>query len=146
MPALYRLDRDGGVQLFGRYDWGEGFAEGIVEGEPSAGLGATNQTQFRIINGLDHLAGIWSLGEFEEFIQKPRIRLTRITHETTQRYVCIVAFLRKMGRPFPTNGLWIAGAAMELGSELLTAGNHFLELPPILVAVLFMLDIRSTKE
>ena len=41
------------------------------------------------------------------------------------------AELRKKGRPLPTNGLWIAAAAMEREASLLTLDAHFKTINPL---------------
>jgi tRNA(fMet)-specific endonuclease VapC len=71
--------------------------------------------------------------ELTEFQRSPRVRTVQITQETAERYARIYAYLRSIGRPIPTNDLWIAAAAMEHGSELLTMDNHFLDVPQIVV-------------
>jgi len=72
--------------------------------------------------------------ELEEFQHNPRVRLALITPETAERYARIYAYLRGVGRPVPTNDLWIAASAMEHGAELLTADAHFTHIPQIVVA------------
>lgn len=71
--------------------------------------------------------------ELTQFQRSPRVRLAQITQETAERYARIYAYLRGIGRPIPTNDLWIAASAMEHGSELLTMDNHFLDVPQIVV-------------
>jgi predicted nucleic acid-binding protein len=71
--------------------------------------------------------------ELAEFQRSPRVRTVFITEETAERYARIYAFLRSIGRPIPTNDLWIAASAMEHGAALLTADGHFLDIPQIVV-------------
>lgn len=71
--------------------------------------------------------------ELLEFQQSPRVRTLAVTQETAERYAHIYLFLRKVGRPIPTNDLWIAASAMEHGAMLLTTDGHFRDLPPLLV-------------
>ena len=71
--------------------------------------------------------------ELTEFLASPRIAIIDVTHNTAQRYAHIYAYLRRAGRPIPTNDLWIAALAMEHGVELLTADAHFAQVPHILV-------------
>lgn len=72
--------------------------------------------------------------ELAEFRASTRVRLTSTTAETAERYAYIYAYLRRLGRPIPTNDLWIAASAMEHSAELLTLDSHFLDLPQIMVA------------
>ena len=71
--------------------------------------------------------------ELEAFRQSERVSIVPITDETAERYARVYAHLRRVGRPIPTNDLWIAASAMEHGAELLTADAHFLHVPQIIV-------------
>lgn len=71
--------------------------------------------------------------ELQEFLRSPRARTVPITMETSERYARIYTYLRNVGRPIPTNDLWIAASAMEHSTELLTADSHFLDIPQIIV-------------
>lgn len=74
--------------------------------------------------------------ELEEFLSAPRVRIASVGPDTAERYAAIYAYLRKNGRPIPTNDLWIAASAMEHGAELLTSDSHFENVPHILVRFL----------
>jgi tRNA(fMet)-specific endonuclease VapC len=69
----------------------------------------------------------------EEFQKSPRVSVVPVTTETAERYAHIYAYLRKNGRPIPTNDLWIAASAMEHSAELLTYDAHFLSVVQVLV-------------
>lgn len=71
--------------------------------------------------------------ELEAFLQSPRVSIAPITENTAKRYAIIYAHLRQIGRPIPTNDLWISALAMEYGAPLLTADAHFLNIPQIIV-------------
>jgi len=71
--------------------------------------------------------------ELTEFLANPRVSVTPVIESTTERYARIYAYLRKHGRPIPTNDLWIAASTMEHSAVLLTADMHFLDLPQIFV-------------
>jgi tRNA(fMet)-specific endonuclease VapC len=71
--------------------------------------------------------------ELAEFQQSLRVRTLPVTAQTADRSARIYAYLRGIGRPIPTNDLWIAATAMEHGAILLTADSHFLDLPQIVV-------------
>ncbi|MCP4416968.1 MAG: type II toxin-antitoxin system VapC family toxin [Chloroflexi bacterium] len=72
--------------------------------------------------------------ELDAFLNSPRVSVVQVTLETAVRYAVIYSFLRRNGRPIPTNDLWIAAMTMEHGATLLTADAHFLRLPQILVS------------
>lgn len=69
----------------------------------------------------------------EEFQKSPRVSVVPTKMETAERYAHIYAYLRKNGRPIPTNDLWIAASAMEHSAELLTYDAHFLSVVQVLV-------------
>jgi tRNA(fMet)-specific endonuclease VapC len=53
--------------------------------------------------------------------------------ETAERYALIRDSLRRAGRPVPTNDIWIAASAMELGLRILTLDRHYLDIPQVVV-------------
>ena len=71
--------------------------------------------------------------ELALFLRTPRVQLIDVTYETAIRYAHIYAYLRAAGTPVPTNDLWIAAAAMEHASPVLTLDRHFEKIPQILV-------------
>ena len=71
--------------------------------------------------------------ELAAFLHSRRVAVVPVTEATTLRYATIYAFLRGIGRPIPTNDLWIAAAAMEHSVALLTADHHFHAVPHILL-------------
>ena len=79
--------------------------------------------------------------ELDAFLESSRLSATPVINETAERYARIYAYLRRNGRPIPTNDLWIAASAMEHSATLLTADAHFLHIPHILVEHLSIDDI-----
>lgn len=71
--------------------------------------------------------------ELDVFLQSRRVKVVPIIPDTAERYAFIYAYLRKEGRPIPTNDLWIAASAMEHSAMLLTADQHFQLVPQILL-------------
>lgn len=69
----------------------------------------------------------------ERFLQPSRVRVVGIDAETAVRYAEIFQYLRKQGRPVPTNDLWIAASAMQLGLRILTTDAHFQRIPQVIV-------------
>jgi predicted nucleic acid-binding protein len=92
----------------------------IVLGELLSGFEAGNRRQKNRL-------------ELESFLKSPRVSIMPMTEETAERYAHIYAYLRKNGRPIPTNDLWIAASAMEHSAELLTWDAHFLNVVQVLV-------------
>lgn len=67
----------------------------------------------------------------DEFLASRRVRVAAIDAETADRYSEILAYLRRQGRPIPTNDLWIAASAMQHGLRLVTSDAHFDHVPQV---------------
>jgi predicted nucleic acid-binding protein len=67
------------------------------------------------------------------FLESDRVQVHPITSETAERYAVIYAYLRSVGRPIPTNDIWIAASAMEHSAMVLTTDKHYIFIPHILV-------------
>ena len=63
--------------------------------------------------------------ELEDFLASPYVTLLTVTLVTADRFGRIASFLRRKGRPLPTNDIWIAAHAMESGADLLSFDRHF---------------------
>lgn len=92
----------------------------VVLGELLAGFGAGKNRQK-------------NRAELKEFQKSSRVSMVWVTDETAERYAHIYAYLRRAGKPVPTNDLWIASSTMEHGAILLTLDAHFLNMPQIAV-------------
>jgi predicted nucleic acid-binding protein len=53
--------------------------------------------------------------------------------ETADRYGRLVHQLRRQGMPVPTNDVWIAAVALQLGATLLTRDKHFSVIPMLAI-------------
>ena len=62
---------------------------------------------------------------FEAFLATPHVELLRVTFTTADRFGRVAAGLRRKGAPIPTNDIWIAAQAMEVGADLLSSDTHF---------------------
>jgi tRNA(fMet)-specific endonuclease VapC len=69
----------------------------------------------------------------QRFLSSPRASVTTIDTETSERYAVILDSLRRAGTPIPTNDIWIAATAMQLGAAVLTGDEHFRRVPQVLV-------------
>jgi len=63
--------------------------------------------------------------ELEAFLASRRVSVHALGEETALFYAEVLTALRSAGTPVPTNDLWIAAAALESGSILLTHDAHF---------------------
>ncbi len=66
-----------------------------------------------------------NLSTLNSFIEAPYVTFLNITVTTADRYSRIAASQRSKGRPIPTNDMWIAAHAMEMGADLVSADSHF---------------------
>lgn len=69
----------------------------------------------------------------KQFLASPRVQIVTIDEETSERYAVIVNALWKVGRPIPTNDLWIAASAMQYGLAIVTTDAHFKHVAQVLV-------------
>ena len=76
-----------------------------------------------------------NIDDLDRFLDHPRVAVADVTRVTADRFGRISAALRQAGTPIPTNDVWIAAQAMELGSELVTFDNHFERVPGLVVTV-----------
>jgi len=63
--------------------------------------------------------------ELEQFLDSPRIVIYPVNEETAEFYAQILNNLRKIGKPVPTNDIWIAAVAFQNGLKLFTKDAHF---------------------
>lgn len=66
-----------------------------------------------------------NLAFFGEFLNRPYVTFLPIRFATARFYGEIAASLKAMGRPIPTNDVWIAAHAFETGAELVSADSDF---------------------
>ena len=88
------------------------FVNPIVLGELHAGFAAGKRREKNEI-------------ELKAFLNSPRVEILCLDEDTSVFYATIYAELRKVGKPIPTNDLWIAATAMQHGLGLLTLDSHF---------------------
>jgi len=66
-----------------------------------------------------------NLAELKDFFETPGVEVISPTISICDRYGLIVAHLRRKGNPIPTNDIWIAATAIEVGSRLISYDKHF---------------------
>jgi tRNA(fMet)-specific endonuclease VapC len=71
--------------------------------------------------------------ELQQFLSSPRVAVALLDEETSVFYASIYSALRQAGTPIPTNDLWIASTAMQLGLCLLTTDAHFRRVQSIIL-------------
>ena len=71
----------------------------------------------------------------KSFLECPCVRVQDATWDIARRYAVLVNDLRRKGTPIPTNDIWIAATALELGTRLITYDVHFKYIPGLIVDV-----------
>jgi len=71
--------------------------------------------------------------ELDAFLKRPGVGIVTPTREVAERYGVIVRQLREQATPLPTNDIWIAASALELGARLVSYDAHFENVPGLLV-------------
>ena len=66
-----------------------------------------------------------NLGILESFLAEPDVTILSVSYATAGRFGSILATLRAVGRPIPTNDVWIAAHAMEAHASLVSFDAHF---------------------
>jgi tRNA(fMet)-specific endonuclease VapC len=74
-----------------------------------------------------------NVAELDAFLALPGVQVAVPTREVAERYGVVVRELRGQGTPLPTNDIWIAASALELGARLLSYDSHFTSVPGLLV-------------
>ncbi len=67
------------------------------------------------------------------FLALPGIRVQDVTWDIAKRYAALANGLRHAGTPLPTNDIWIAATAFEVGAGLVTYDTHFCHVPGLIV-------------
>ena len=70
--------------------------------------------------------------ELGEFLDAPRVRIYLIDESTAEFYAELMTQLRAVGKPIPTNDIWIAAVAMQHGLKLFSKDKHFQFIPGLI--------------
>jgi predicted nucleic acid-binding protein len=63
--------------------------------------------------------------ELLEFLKSPCVEVVPIDRPVAERYARLRTQLRAIGKPIPTNDVWFAATALELGFAVYTLDAHF---------------------
>jgi len=95
-------------------------------------LRKTDEIGFSVISIGELLSGFKGGGreqknreELEIFLDSPRVVVYSVNEDTSEFYAEIINNLRRIGRPIPTNDIWIAAVAFQNGLKLFTKDTHF---------------------
>lgn len=75
-----------------------------------------------------------NLQQLNKFLNMPTVYSIPVDETTATFYGQVYTFLRKKGKPIPTNDLWIAASALQHGCKLCTFDAHFKMIDNLLVA------------
>jgi tRNA(fMet)-specific endonuclease VapC len=64
--------------------------------------------------------------ELEKFLDSPRVIVYSVDEDTSEFYAEILNNLKQIGKPVPTNDIWIAAVAFQNGLKLFTKDEHFM--------------------
>lgn len=67
--------------------------------------------------------------ELGRFLDSARVVIYPVDEDTSEYYAEIINNLRKIGKPVPTNDIWIAAVAFQNGLKLFTKDAHFRDIP-----------------
>ena len=65
------------------------------------------------------------------FLDKPNVAVLLPDEETSDHYAQVYKVLRRVGRPIPTNDMWIAALAMQFHLTLDSADDHYRYVPKL---------------
>lgn len=66
-----------------------------------------------------------NFARLEQFIDEFGVQIIPVDTDVARKFGDIYASLRKMGKPIPTNDIWISACCMSVGGVLLTTDRHF---------------------
>ncbi|MBN2439749.1 MAG: type II toxin-antitoxin system VapC family toxin [Spirochaetales bacterium] len=69
----------------------------------------------------------------EDFFMLPGVSIVDTDKNIAERYGILIKQLKEAGTPLPVNDIWIAAAALETGSRVVTYDSHFKMIPGIVV-------------
>jgi tRNA(fMet)-specific endonuclease VapC len=67
----------------------------------------------------------------QRFLGRSGIEVLLPTADTSKHYASLFAHLRSIGKPIPTNDIWIAALCVQHGVSLYTRDRHFDHLPTL---------------
>lgn len=63
--------------------------------------------------------------ELDQFLDSPRVAVLNIDESSANFFALIFNQLKQIGKPIPTNDIWIAASALQHGRTLATLDSHF---------------------
>ena len=66
-----------------------------------------------------------NMREFNHFLLEQKVEMIEVDVEVARLFAEIQSDLRKIGKPIPTNDIWIAACALKVNGTLLTCDSDF---------------------
>lgn len=66
---------------------------------------------------------------FSLMLANPKVFVHPVTRASGAFYAKVFAYAKSVGKPIPTNDIWIAAATLEIGGLIVTNDRHLLSLP-----------------
>lgn len=63
--------------------------------------------------------------DLEAFLDRPEVEFLPVTWATADRFGRVASALKRKGQPIPSNAIWIAAHALEVGADLVSLDRHF---------------------
>lgn len=63
--------------------------------------------------------------ELDQFLDSPRVEMLVLDESSADFFALVYNNLKKIGKPIPTNDIWIAASALQYGRTLATLDVHF---------------------
>ncbi|MEI6215352.1 MAG: type II toxin-antitoxin system VapC family toxin [Desulfuromonadales bacterium] len=63
--------------------------------------------------------------ELDQFLDSPRVELLALDESSADFFALVFINLKAIGKPIPTNDIWIAASAMQHGRTVVTLDSHF---------------------
>jgi tRNA(fMet)-specific endonuclease VapC len=63
--------------------------------------------------------------ELDQFLDSPRVEMLVLDESSADYFALLFNNLKQIGKPVPSNDIWIAATAMQHGRTLATLDSHF---------------------
>ena len=90
---------------------------------------AATDAEFRTGLEVSSKRGRTALAKYEEFLNLDSVGFVSADERVSSRYAELTKYLLKVGKPIPSNDIWIASAALVCNATLCTGDAHFNRVP-----------------
>ena len=90
---------------------------------------AATDAEFRTGLEASSKRGRMALAKYEELLNLDSVCFVSADERVSSRYAELTKYLLKVGKPIPSNDIWIASAALVCNATLCTGDAHFNRVP-----------------